>query len=113
MLTITRSGNIHIPRGDSGYFEVRRVKEGEVFPFETGDALTFTVKRKIEDPDPVIQKTAELLNGIARFSLLPSDTKPLSFGKYFFDIQSVYSDGNVDTLVGPASFVVLEEVNNA
>lgn len=112
MLKVTQYGDIRIPRGDSGYFEVRKCKDGEVFPFSEGDTLTFTVKRTAKDP-VLIQKTVtSFSSGVAQFRIDPIDTANLDFGIYRFDVQAKSSAGDVDTLVGPANFIVGEEITD-
>ena len=111
MLKITIFGDIRIPRGDSGYFEVKRTKEGILLPFEEGDVLTFTVKKTAEDAEILIQKQVySFEDGVALFRLDPADTAPLAFGAYRFDVQAIYPSGDVDTLVGPGNFYVGEEI---
>ena len=114
MLKITRFGDIRIPRGDSGYFEVKRTKDGEILPFEEGDTLTFTVKKDASEETVLIQKQVSTFDddGVAMFRLDPSDTASLAFGVYRYDVQATYASGDIDTLVGPGNFYVGEEITS-
>lgn len=40
----------------------------------------------------------------------PADTKPLSFGKYVYDIQLTKSTGEVDTFITKGTMKLTEEV---
>ena len=114
MLKITRDGDIRIPRGDSGYFDVIRTQEDEKVPFETGDILTMTVRKNAWSPEILLQKEVTVFpDGIAHFALAPEETSVLPFGIYRFDVQFVSASGDVDTLVGPAHFMVGEEITHA
>ena len=44
-------------------------------------------------------------------TLLPEDTKDLSFGKYVYDIQLTKADGTVDTFITKATIKITEEVD--
>lgn len=111
MLKITRNGSIKIPRGDTGYFSVKRIKDSEILPFEDGDVLKFTVKKTANDTEIITQKTVDsFTDGCAVFKIDPVDTKSLNFGVYQFDVQATYKNGDIDTLVGPNNFYVGEEI---
>ena len=96
-----------IIRGDSGEFLVNVTDdEGQDYTFEEGDILTFTVKKNTNTSDYLIQKTST--SGL--FEIEPSDTNRLRYGSYKYDVQFSKENGYVDTIIGPADFIVLEEV---
>lgn len=112
MLKIKENGQIFLPRGDTGCFVVRKHRSGETVPFEAGDSVTFTVKRRVGDKIPIIQKVVTDFqeDGTALVLIEPADTEMLAFGAYWYDIQFDSADGAVDTLIKPSVFVVGEEV---
>ena len=69
----------------------------------TGARLLFTVKRRLEDPRPLFQKTSdsgsqiEIINakaGLAQIYLLPEDTQYLEVRDYLFDAWVVLASGS-------------------
>lgn len=85
----------------------------------TSSMIYFTVKRKISDPIPLIQKTTTLSSeialtapreGKAEIYLLPSDTIRLDAGSYLFDVWVILADGKRHPVVPPSSFEVRPSV---
>lgn len=79
----------------------------------TGARVIFTVKRRLEDQNPVIQKTSDystqvLLTtptaGQAEIYLTPSDTQTLEVKDYVFDIWVVLASGKRYAVVPPSVF---------
>lgn len=105
--------NIQLIRGDNATLTVRiQNPDGTHYPFQKGDTVYFTVKRSPAMEQKTLQKvirefTAE---GAAEIELFPEDTKPLSFGVYYYDIQWTKANGVVQTLLAPSLFQLMQEV---
>ena len=75
-----------------------------------GDIVYFTVAEDVGSQQKVIQKlVAEFNNGVAQFSISKTDSD-IEPGTYVYDIQVNRADGQVDTVIGPAKFKVIEGV---
>ena len=106
MLKVSGS-DIQLTRGDSAYFNVEILREdGTMYYREDGDSLIFTVKRSYNSDYEYIQKEIE---GLV-LQLSGEDTGELDYGNYWYDIQLTTTDGGVYTVVGPARFIMREEV---
>lgn len=105
------SGNkIYLTRGDSAVFELNVTDpQGDSYDF-SNDEVKFTVKKSCDDAKAVIEKTFDE-NGQITFT--PDDTKDLSFGNYFYDVQLTHTETvdeetvtTVDTIIVPSTFVI-------
>lgn len=100
--------NIKMIRGDSEAITVSCEQQ----PFETGDKVTFTVRKSRKDTTKHIRKdVTEFVEGKALITIDPQDTDNLEFGDYIYDIQITRADGTVKTIVRPAVFTVELEVS--
>lgn len=107
---------IILTRGDSAEIVLTITNPQTGGPFVPGDddEVYFTVKKKLNDREPVIQKT--LGHGIVRhedslsIQLDPADTENLSYGIYKYDVELVMASGHTDTVVPPGLFILTEEV---
>lgn len=96
---------ITLTRGDYVSFHIDIFDDlGNTYELQEGDVVTFTVKRNTKTDDALIQK-----NGV-NIEILPEDTSDLRYGSYTYDVQLTPENGHVDTFIGPALFVVSEEV---
>lgn len=76
------------------------------YSFVEGDVVKFTVASELESQNPVISKEiTAFTNGTAVIELTTIDTN-ITEGSYYYDIQVTTTEGVVDTVVGPAKFVV-------
>lgn len=109
MLYVDKNNNIRLTRGDTAKFVVSVKNETTKQPYDvlSSDTLTMTIKDSIRDGEACVQKT---ITGSNSFHILPSDTSDMNFGKYIYDIQLTTSDGDVYTVVEPATFELMEEV---
>jgi hypothetical protein len=115
---IVDGNNIYLIRGDTANITVAATEddvEKTPIKFVTGvDKVYFTVKTGPTTSDKLIQKviTTFDVTGVAVVKLVPSDTKPLSYREYKYDIQwsKVSDPDEVHTLVPMASFFIKEEV---
>ena len=79
-------------------------------PFDTGDTVTFSIRKK-PTTGLVLQKVVtEFTDGVALISIFPADTAELAFGKYVYDIQVNWANGTVKTIVEKSEFWVKDEV---
>lgn len=106
MLKVTNS-DIQITRGDSGYFNIDiTLQDGTKYVRQEGDKLVFTVKRSYNSEYEYIQKEIPEL----ALEITCTDTQELDYGNYWYDIQLTTADGAVYTVIGPARFIMREEV---
>lgn len=71
-----------------------------------GDRVIFTIAKEVEQETPIRQIVVEdFLEGVATIFITSEDSN-IEEGKYLYDIQINTADGRVDTIVGPAKFVV-------
>ena len=71
-----------------------------------GDKVTFTVAKKLEQEKPIIQKVVtSFVDGVAIVTLDSIDTD-IEIGTYLYDIQIDLASGVIDTIIGPAHFIV-------
>lgn len=93
--------NIFLTRGDSLYLRVRLMdkRTREIYEPVQGDRLRFAVKKDYGDTEKLIEK--EIPTDTMVLYLAPADTKRLDFGKYVYDIELTYADGDVCTAIPP------------
>ena len=111
--------NIKLTRGDSFYCEVgmKRKESGEPYEPQTGDYVRFYLKRSILNPpkseyadrNPLISKLIPTNTMILHLD--PEDTKNLGFGEYVYDVELTFANGDVDTFINNAKFILAPEVS--
>ena len=89
---------IELTRGDTFKAQVVMVKYGEEYTPQDGDTIRLYNNEKV------------IPNDTLSLRLEPSDTKPLGFGEYVYDIEITFADGDVDTFINNAQFVLVPEV---
>ncbi len=104
--------NISMIRGDTETIKIScKNAQGADVPLENGDTLYFTVKSSVGTEEKEMQKViTEFSDGIAYINISPDDTKLMSFGSYYYDIQLTREDGTVKTIIPPSKFTVKREV---
>ena len=108
MLAIDENNNITLTRGDSASISVAlKNPDGTDYNLQSGDELLFTVKYNCITEDIIIQKD---ISTDAIINLIPSDTKDLLYGEYFYDVQLTRANGDVYTVIPPRDFIVAKEV---
>ena len=109
-MAVKIQGNkIHLTRGDTLRVTVNIIQDGEAYVPVEGDSVRFALKRDLDDPNPLILRDIPI--DTLQLILVPEDTKPLDFGKYWYDIELTKNDGTVDTFIGPERFYITEEVH--
>lgn len=84
-------------------------RDGTPYTPETGDVVTFRMKKNYSDTDLLIEKT--IPNDSLLLHLQPLDTKNLHVGKYVYDIELTYANGDVDTFIDRATLELTPEVD--
>lgn len=109
MLIVSKSGQITLTRGDTARLTVLPTigEEKQPYTVQENDVLTFTVKKKYTDIEPLIEKK---LIGSTTFHIEPKDTKGLEFGKYKYDVQITLPNGDNYTFIAKKDFILEEEV---
>lgn len=110
MLTIDKDNTIHLTRGDTARFRITQAMNlatGEPYVFLPEDILEFTIKKSVNDTNPLIHKKVQ---GGEIIHLLPEDTKSLSFGRYVYDVQLTLANGDIYTIIVPTVFEIAKEV---
>ena len=110
VLTVDKDNTIHLTRGDTARFSigqiVNTITNTNYTPTEE-DTVTMTIKKTVLQADPCLQL---IVPGGEVLHIKPEDTKAMAFGKYVYDIQITMADGDVYTIVPPATFDLLKEV---
>lgn len=117
-MTIKESGgkvSIAMTRGDSESLTVdcyEKDDSGKLtpLPFNTGDAVYFTVREDAEGPVAMQKAVTDFPDGKAVIALDHEDTAAMEFGDYVYDVQVTWADGTVKTLIVPSRFRLEEEV---
>lgn len=102
-------GNIiRLTRGDTAYLTVPIVTEsGEEYVMQSGDILSFSVKKNESMDEYLFQKVVTGSNAI---HIEPNDTTNIPFGKYRYDVQLNLASGDVFTVIEPNTFEIMKEV---
>lgn len=117
----TIEGNkITLARSNSLYCEVGMLRKNDKQPYipEEGDKLYFALKRnqftpsrgEFADKEPLIKKTIPIDTRVLH--LLPQDTTSLPFGNYVYEITLESANGDVDTFIRNAPFILAERVDD-
>ena len=81
--------NLTINQGDSCYLTIMHLDDDNetVIPFEEGDTIVFSAKRKLNQKEfDIKSKSAHLIDGDLIIELTPEDTD-IPLGEYYYDIQ--------------------------
>lgn len=110
MLSISGT-TITLTRGDSAKIALDlEYKNGDPYEPQAGDTIRFALKKTYSDILPPL-----LLINIPIDSLIlhitAAESKQLAYGQYKYDIQITTANGDVDTFIDRATFIVTEEVD--
>ena len=110
---------ISLTRGDTLCLQVRALRKftGEEYIPVEGDTIRFAMKHAdmvsgrtaYKDANPLIIKDIPI--STMQLKLDPIDTSDLKFGKYKYDIELTFANGEVDTIIPDANFIILPEVH--
>jgi hypothetical protein len=104
---------ITMTRGDTFRTTVKMYEDAEQtseYVPKDGDVVRFATKKKFKDTESVIFEEV-IPNDTQVLTITPEDTKPMSFGKYVYDIQITYANGDVDTFIDKGTLIITEEVS--
>ena len=113
---VIQSNKISLTRGDTLNCQVGIILDESPYSPTSGDVVKFYLKRSMMNPSktayadskPLIEKT--IPNDTMILHLNPADTKSLPFGDYVYDCEITFANGDKDTFINNASFVLLPEV---
>lgn len=104
-----KNNSIEMTKGDSLYVEVGIFREdGTAYVPQEGDEIKFGVKLNEKQENLLIEKV--IPNDTLVLHLVPEDTKSLAVGKYVYDIQLTFANGDIDTFINKADFKLVAEV---
>lgn len=92
-----KTKKISLVRGDTLRVQVEIFADNEPYIPVNGDSIRFAMKQYYASSKVLIEKI--IPNDTLILKLDPSDTKRLSFGKYVYDIEITFSNGDVDTFI--------------
>lgn len=110
---------VTVIRGSSKTFQLKVVDQLGKPVDLTGAALFFTVKEKLEDPYPLIQKKSsdptQILitnpkGGVAQIYLQPQDTANRDPIEHVFDVWASLAGGKRYPVIPPSSFEIVAGV---
>lgn len=102
--------SITLTRGDTLKLKITVTNaDGSPYVPEETDIIRFAMKQSYEDSSPLVTKI--IPHDTLILQLDPSDTKPLAFGRYVYDVQLTNGDGEVDTFITKGSIRLTEEVD--
>lgn len=104
-----KNNSIEMTKGDSLYVEVGIFRaDGTAYDPQEGDEVKFGVKLNEKQENLLIEKV--IPNDTLLLHLNPEDTKTLAVGKYVYDIQLTFANGDIDTFINKADFKLVAEV---
>lgn len=107
-----KKNKITLTRGDTLRATVKmRKPDGSFYTPEGGDSIRFALSTDVGMPHLI---TKNINPSTMVLKLDPEDTQNLDFGKYVYDIEITYANGEVDTFIEPTkdNFVLKGEVDH-
>lgn len=100
--------NIQMIRGDTlrGKIVLRKPDRSLYIPADE-DVIRFAMKRNYADAEEIISTNVDI--DTLEFEIQPSQTKSLAYGRYVYDIEITFENGDVDTFIR-GTLELLEEV---
>lgn len=107
--SIDENDTITLTRGDSFACQFPYFLNDSEEPYELqeGDKVRFAVKAEWDDMAPVINKPMSGYN----LKLEPQDTKLLEFGKYWYDVEITFANGDVLTYITKKRLILDKEAH--
>lgn len=105
MLFVSAAQEIYLTRGNTAKLNINLRNNVIKQPYEvqSDDLVTFTVKRKYEDAEVLIEKK---VTGSTKIHIKPEDTKGLAFGRYEYDVQVTTANGDNYTPIAEKAFYI-------
>ncbi len=113
------ANSLSVIRGASKTYQLTVTDENGASINLTGATVYFTVKKTIQDTEPLIQKKSTDITqinivspraGIAQIFLKPADTATRDVGDYVFDVWVVLTTGKRYPVVPPTTFEIVSGV---
>ena len=113
MFSISDKNIMTLSKGDTARFTVDvKNADGTPYTLQSGDVVTFTVKKGVASRVPIITKTTTIIEG-GLITILPADTKKLVVSNclpvgisYVYDIQIKLANGDINTMIIHSPFVL-------
>lgn len=102
-----KNKKIALTRGDTLRMQVDIYVGDELYTPTANDSVRFAMKQNFTSNKVLIYKTIPTDTMILH--LVPNDTKKFAFGKYVYDIEITFENGDVDTFIS-GEFELLPEV---
>ena len=106
MIIVNEDNSIYLTRGDDVAFEVGAISKGEPITFNVGDKIHFTVTKKKNCGNVVIDKTVPV-NAETEVVIMRLTNEETKIGEviskpvdYWYDIELIDRHGNTYTIVG-------------
>ena len=108
---------IYLTRGDTFYCTIGMTKNDEPYIPEQGDSIRFVLKHAemtagntaYKDYKPLLEKS--IPTDTLLLKLEAEDTKKFKFGKYVYDIEITFANGDVYTFINNSEFNLIPEVD--
>ena len=109
--------DITIVRGDTLRLSIGDIKtaDGEDYILSDTDVIYLDVKKSAADRTAVFSKSAtsaDYVDGVLPFTILPEDTAGLSPGDYFFDVRLFMDEDNIYTIVPMSKLKIVRNVTD-
>ena len=107
---------ITLTRGDTFITNITLKRDGSTYTPVNGDRIRFAMKspemnaRKTAWTDDTVLVEKAIPYNTMQLKLDPEDTKELDFGQYRYDIEITFANGDVDTFIENAVFILNPEV---
>ena len=102
-----KNKTITLVRGDTLRLIVNLYVGEEPYTPRYGDMLRFAMKQTYQSNKVLIHKNIPIDS--CELTINPNDTKKLAFGKYVYDIEMTFANGDVDTFIS-GDFILSPEV---
>ena len=105
-MSYTVNGNvITMTRGDTVKIRVslKYKQSGETYTPQEGDEITFTAVNPFSEQKRIVKS---IPIDTMLLSIAPEDTKALPSGRYPFDIQIVFANGDIDTFITDGTLIL-------
>lgn len=105
-------GNIYLTRGDSALLEITiKDEDGQTWEPTSTDKVIFCIKTNATDPEPLV--TIQAPEEDTDITIMPSDTKDLTYGQYIYDVHVETAAGNIYTVIANKVFEVGKEAHTS
>lgn len=107
---------ITLTRGDTFVTNITLKRDNSTYTPVNGDRIRFAMKspemnaRKTAWTDDTVLVEKAIPYNTMQLKLDPEDTKELDFGQYRYDIEITFANGDVDTFIENAVFILNPEV---